>query len=141
MNESLLIRLLQEYSKIKERVAFLECRLNSLPTLEVKNSEQRVVKEPTQESHSLKKTDLSPIPAAVTIHQTIHDDFITCLVCGRALKMIKSHLRAAHHLTVEEYRTQFGLPVSFPMVAPSYAKQLAKSAKKRRSKEPPEEIS
>ena len=135
MNESLLIRLLQEYSKVKERVAFLESQFNRLLALEAQEGGAIISEEAVKELSTLKKIKRSPIPEAVTIHPAIHDDSVTCLVCGRSLKMIKSHLRAAHHLTVEEYRAQFGLPVSFPMVAPSYAKQLVKSAKKRRSKE------
>ncbi len=44
--------------------------------------------------------------------------------------MLKRHLTSAHGLTVEEYRTQWGLARDYSLVAPNYAKQRSEMAKK-----------
>jgi predicted transcriptional regulator len=43
--------------------------------------------------------------------------------------MLKRHLKTAYNLTPEEYRARWGLPATYPMVAPNYAKQRSKLAK------------
>ena len=48
--------------------------------------------------------------------------FIICLEDGRRLKMLKRHLKTAYSMTPEQYRERWGLPSSYPMVAPNYAK-------------------
>ena len=45
------------------------------------------------------------------------------------MKMLKRHLRAAYGMTPEQYRAKWGLPPSYPMVAPNYAKQKSKYAR------------
>ena len=40
---------------------------------------------------------------------------------GKAFKMLKKHLKTKYDLTPEEYRTKWGLPADYPMVAPNYA--------------------
>jgi predicted transcriptional regulator len=44
--------------------------------------------------------------------------------------MIKRHLTTDHHLTPEQYRQGWGLPASYPLVAPNYAKVRSALAKK-----------
>jgi predicted transcriptional regulator len=38
------------------------------------------------------------------------------------MKMLKRHLLTVHGMTPDEYRTKWGLPESYPMVAAEYAK-------------------
>jgi predicted transcriptional regulator len=38
------------------------------------------------------------------------------------MKMLKRHLLTVHGMTPEEYRTKWGLPDEYPMVAATYAK-------------------
>ncbi|PZU47410.1 MAG: transcriptional regulator [Sphingomonas sp.] len=67
---------------------------------------------------------------AVPIRSSIKPDYIICLEDGKKLKMLKRHLMTAYGLTPDEYRTKWGLPADYPMVAPNYAearRQLAKS--------------
>ena len=66
---------------------------------------------------------------AVPIKRSITPDHIVCLEDGKKLKMLKRYLRTAHKLTPEEYRTKWGLPADYPMVAPNYAKQRSAFAK------------
>ena len=71
-----------------------------------------------------------PVPA-VSIKKSVTPDYIVCLEDGKKLKMLKRHLSSTYNLTPDEYRTKWGLPPDYPMVAPNYAAQrssLAKSA-------------
>ena len=71
----------------------------------------------------------SPKPA-VSIRRSITPDYIICLEDGKKLKMLKRHLRASYGITPDEYRTKWGLPPDYPMVAPNYAEQRSNFAKK-----------
>ena len=68
--------------------------------------------------------------SAVAIRHSITPDFIACLEDGRKMKMLKRHLRTAYNLTPDEYRSRWGLPPEYPMVAPNYAKRRSDFAKK-----------
>ena len=72
---------------------------------------------------------LRPDPA-VPIKQSVKPSYIACLECGKQFSMIKRHLSADHKLTPEQYRQCWGLPVSYPLVAPNYAKVRSALAKK-----------
>ena len=66
---------------------------------------------------------------AVSIRSSVKPDYIVCLEDGKKLKMLKRHLMTAYGLTPDDYRTKWGLPADYPMVAPNYAearRQLAK---------------
>jgi predicted transcriptional regulator len=58
---------------------------------------------------------------AVSIRSSVKPDAVTCLECGARFKMLKRHLSTDHNLTPEEYRARWGLPASYPLVAPDYA--------------------
>src|ERR1700721_1057150 len=60
-------------------------------------------------------------PPAVPVKKSITPDFIVCLEDGKKLKMLKRYLRGKFKLTPDEYRTKWGLPADYPMVAPNYA--------------------
>jgi len=67
---------------------------------------------------------------AVSIRSSIKPDHIVCLEDGKKLKMLKRHLMTHYGMTPDDYRTKWGLPGDYPMVAPNYAEQrrvLAKS--------------
>lgn len=66
---------------------------------------------------------------AVPIKKSITDDHIICLEDGRKLKMLKRYLRTRYDMTPEEYRSKWGLPPEYPMVAPNYAAQRSNFAK------------
>ncbi|RIK85490.1 MAG: MucR family transcriptional regulator [Hyphomicrobiales bacterium] len=71
-----------------------------------------------------------PLKPAVPIKKSIHDEYIICLEDGKKFKSLKRHLSTHYNLTPEEYRSKWGLPADYPMVAPSYAaarSELAKS--------------
>ncbi len=70
-----------------------------------------------------------PQKPAVSIRRSVTPEFIVCLEDGKKLKMLKRHLRTTYNLTPEEYRTKWGLPPDYPMVAPNYAKRRSEFAK------------
>jgi predicted transcriptional regulator len=67
--------------------------------------------------------------AAVDIAASVTPDYIVCLEDGKKLKMLKRYLKTNYNMTPEEYRKRWNLPVSYPMVAPNYAKKRSKLAK------------
>ncbi len=71
-----------------------------------------------------------PPKPAVPIRKSVTPEYIVCLEDGKKMKMLKRHLRTAYSLTPDEYRTKWGLPADYPMVAPNYAAQRSEFAKK-----------
>ncbi len=84
---------------------------------------------------------VEPAKPAVNIRRSVTPDYIVCLENGKKLKMLKRHLKTAHNMTPEEYRTKWNLPADYPMVAPNYAAQRSAFAKEiglgRKKKEKP----
>jgi len=71
-----------------------------------------------------------PLVPAVNPKRSVHADYIVCLEDGKRFKSLKRHLMSSYGLTPDEYRTKWGLPHDYPMVAPDYAaarSQLAKA--------------
>src|SRR5438128_12133335 len=67
-----------------------------------------------------------PAPAerpqpAVPVKKSVYPDYIVCLEDGKKLKMLKRHLKTSYGLSPDAYRTKWGLPREYPMVAPDYA--------------------
>ncbi len=70
-----------------------------------------------------------PQEPAVPIKKSVRPEHIVCLEDGKTFKSLKRHLRTDHNLSPEEYRSKWGLPRDYPMVAPNYAKQRSELAK------------
>lgn len=71
-----------------------------------------------------------PLVPAVNPKRSVHAGYIVCLEDGKRFKSLKRHLMSSYGLTPDEYRTKWGLPHDYPMVAPDYAaarSQLAKA--------------
>jgi predicted transcriptional regulator len=85
-----------------------------------------------------------PLVPAVSIRKSITPEYLICLDDGKKFKALKRHLKSLG-TTPDQYRTKWGLPRDYPMVAPAYAAkrseiakklglgQLRKDAKKRKS--------
>ena len=67
---------------------------------------------------------------AVAIDQSVTDETVTCLCCGRGFTMLKRHLKAEHGLTESQYRAQFDLSEDHPLVAPNYSIRKAEYARR-----------
>ena len=71
----------------------------------------------------------APKEPAVPIKKSISSDYIICLEDGKKFKSLRRHLKTAYDLTPEAYRSKWGLPHDYPMVAPAYAAQRSALAK------------
>ncbi len=71
----------------------------------------------------------APEPA-VSVKKSVTPDFIICLEDGKKFKSLKRHLRTRYAMSPDEYRTKWGLPHDYPMVAPNYAKERSNLAKR-----------
>ncbi len=67
---------------------------------------------------------------AVPIRSSVKPDYIICLEDGKKMKMIKRHLMTRYGMTPNDYRSKWGLPADYPMVAPNYAAQRKELAHK-----------
>ena len=71
----------------------------------------------------------APVPA-VPIEESLSEDALICLEDGQSFRSLKRHLRTEHDLTPEGYREKWGLPADYPMVAPGYARERSRLAKR-----------
>jgi predicted transcriptional regulator len=68
-----------------------------------------------------------PTPA-VPVKKSVTPDYLISLEDGRRYKSLKRHL-GGRGLTPDQYRTKWGLPHDYPMVAAAYAKQRSDLAR------------
>jgi predicted transcriptional regulator len=54
---------------------------------------------------------------------------ITCMICGYAGKLLTPHLKSKHQMTPREYRKQFQIPATIPLVSKAYRAKRSKIAK------------
>jgi predicted transcriptional regulator len=64
----------------------------------------------------------------VSARKSVFPDHILCLNCGQRFKVLKRHISTYHQMTPDEYRTEWGLPPSYPMVAAEYSVTRSKVA-------------
>ncbi|PBB36508.1 MucR family transcriptional regulator [Mesorhizobium sp. WSM3882] len=99
--------------------------VSALPELiESVNSSLSKIGQPLEEP----KPALTP---AVNPKKSVTPEYIVCLEDGKKFKSLKRHLDTHYGLTPVAYRTKWGLPADYPMVAPNYAaarSQLAKAS-------------
>ena len=103
---------------------------NPLPVNEVARIIRTIAAVMAELGKSTTELRQSSIKPAVAVSRSVTPDAIICLEDGRRLKMLKRHLRTAYGMTPEQYRIKWRLPADYPMVAPNYAKQRSKFAKK-----------
>lgn len=68
---------------------------------------------------------------AVNPKKSVFADYIICLEDGKKFKSLKRHLTAHFGLTPQEYREKWGLPLDYPMVAPSYSEKRSNLAREK----------
>ena len=67
-------------------------------------------------------------PTAAQIRKSVSPNGIVSFVDGKTYKTMRRHL-TTNGLDPQSYRTRFGLPADYPMVAPNYAAQRSALAK------------
>ncbi len=73
-------------------------------------------------------TTEAPKPA-VNPKRSVFPDYIICLEDGKRFKSLRRHLSTTFGMTPEDYRSKWGLPGDYPMVAPNYAAARSQLAK------------
>ena len=102
---------------------------NSVPTSDLPSLIRGIfgalsgVTEPPVEAVAVSQTP------AVTLKKSITDEYLICLEDGRKFKSLKRHLHSKYNLSPEDYRAKWGLPKTYPMVAPAYAAARSALAK------------
>ncbi len=81
------------------------------------------VAHPTTQQEEPKPTPPVPIKKSIT------PDYLISLEDGKQYKSLKRHLRTKYNMSPEDYRSKWGLPKDYPMVAPNYAKARSDLAK------------
>jgi len=80
-------------------------------------------------------TSGAPAPAgepqkpAINVKKSITPDFLISLEDGKKYKSLKRHLRTKYNMTPDDYRSKWGLPKDYPMVAPNYAAARSEMAR------------
>jgi predicted transcriptional regulator len=99
-------------------------------TLAVLSGEKGLSAELEVISEAPKETT-GPKPA-VPIEESIQDDYIVCLECGKKFRTLKAHLRRAHQMTPAAYGERFGLdPKKYSLVSRNYSEQRRQLAKEK----------
>ena len=102
---------------------------NSVPATELPQLIQSVHRALSGVSGGDQTPEQVPREPAVPVKKSVNPDFIVCLEDGRKFKSLKRHLRTKYNMSPEEYRSKWGLPKDYPMVAPNYAKARSDLAK------------
>ena len=62
----------------------------------------------------------SALRPAVRIEDSVPPNFLICLETGTRQVLLRRHLLQTLRMTPEEYRTRWGLPPEYPMIAANY---------------------
>lgn len=54
-------------------------------------------------------------------YDSIHDDGIDCLICGKRYTMLATHLTRTHHIDVDAYKAHWNLPAELLMTTASHS--------------------
>jgi len=73
--------------------------------------------------------DLEVPRPAVSIEESIQDDFLVCLEDGKQVTLLKRYLKQAFGMTPEDYREKWNLPEDYPMVPKKYSEKRSGIAK------------
>ncbi len=97
---------------------------NSLPVVELPGLLQKIHDALAQitDSEAPIKDIPGPLVPAIPIKKSITDDYIVSLENGKKFKSLKRHLMTSYDMTPAQYRSKWGLPPTYPMVAPNCAK-------------------
>nr|CRH07486.1 putative Transcriptional regulator, Ros/MucR family [Candidatus Magnetococcus massalia] len=85
----------------------------------------------SEKSEKKRNTTAAKPTPAVAVAESVGDDFVICLVCGKHCKTLKGHLTRSHNMDLDSYRKMFDLASDHPVVSPDYSqkrRQLAINA-------------
>ena len=74
-----------------------------------------------------------PLPIArprISVEESITPEFLISFEDGKPYRSLKRHLMVRYGMTPETYRTKWGLPADYHMVAPAYAEARSQVARR-----------
>jgi len=80
----------------------------------------------------LKNLEEPVLVPAVSIDQSVGDDYLICLEDGERVTLLRRHLKARYGMTDLEYIEKWGLPEDYPFVPKSYSSRRSSIAKENR---------
>jgi predicted transcriptional regulator len=101
---------------------------NSVEAGELANLISQVHQALIQAAEGPKAEPEVPPTPAVPVKKSITPDYLISLEDGRKYKSLKRHL-STRGMSPDDYRTKWGLPKDYPMVAASYSAQRSSLAK------------
>jgi predicted transcriptional regulator len=101
---------------------------NKVPLDEVAALVQRVHGALASLGQPIEETPAEKVPV-VSVRASVKPDYIVCMECGAKQKMLRRHIQTAHGMSPADYRKDYGLPDTYPMVAPNYSERRAELAK------------
>jgi predicted transcriptional regulator len=102
---------------------------NSIAATELPSMIQSVYRALNEAASGVKPQEAAPpLTPAVPIKKSVTPDYIISLEDGHKYKSLKRHL-STRGMTPDDYRTKWGLPRDYPMVAASYSAQRSQLAK------------
>jgi predicted transcriptional regulator len=57
----------------------------------------------------------------LTIRQAFRTNEVVCMICGKGMKLLTRHLSQTHQMKPSQYRKQFNIPKTQPLMSKSYA--------------------
>lgn len=77
-----------------------------------------------------RKVDAKKIKVGVSVSQkeAFGDDHVICLICGKEMKTLTRHIKAAHNLKPGQYRKKFGISASQALSAKTLSENSRKKA-------------
>jgi predicted transcriptional regulator len=100
---------------------------NSVPVSDLPRLIEQIYRALTSLGKQVEEPEREKSPA-VTARASVKPNYLICMECGRKQKLLRRHLLRAHGLTPDRYRAAFGLPGTYPMVAPEYSKRRSEMA-------------
>jgi predicted transcriptional regulator len=70
-----------------------------------------------------------PLTPAVSVRQSVRQDYVVCLDCGHRGKTLRRHISSRHGLSTAEYLKRWGLRQDHPLTAPAYSEHRSTLAK------------
>jgi len=67
---------------------------------------------------------LTPFETPEEIYAYLDQELIDCLLCGKQLKSLVTHLSKIHHVDTDEYKTRYGLPYGRGLICVSTHKAM-----------------
>lgn len=110
-----------------------EMTMEILKKSEIRGSTDKIAGEFVRIFNML-KTQLAGPRVTQIPKQTVFDDYIICLEDGKKMQMLNRHLKVKYHMSFQDYKQKWGLPIDYPSTCKNYSKIRADIARKKRKK-------